>query len=323
MRRCILFSRATGRITVGGDELIQQWQGSDDYLWLDILRDNADAEKILLTETFGIHTMAIQDAHRERHPPKYEAFSGYYLLLLKGLSPGSTETSFDTIQIAMFVGENFLITTHEEESRSINTLWDAVIEKPVLMEKGPRVLPAMIARNIVNRYLSMLMKVEIHLDELEQLMLQNDPTNEQLAQLTTYKTRLRIMQRVFSYHEQIFLALRADPDVTQNDFLQHEFNDAYEHLERADSLARLYYDLANDLINSSISLASHRLNGIMKILTIITAIFVPLGFLAGLYGMNFEYIPELQIRNGYFYLLGAMSTIATGLLVIFRVRKWL
>ena len=88
-------------------------------------------------------------------------------------------------------------------------------------------------------------------------------------------------------------------------------------------LANLYNELANDLMNGYLSLASHRLNNIMKVLTIITCIFVPLSFIAGVYGMNFEVMPELGSRYGYFVILGLMFTIATGLLLGFRRNRWL
>lgn len=98
----------------------------------------------------------------------------------------------------------------------------------------------------------------------------------------------------------------------------HEIKDVYEHQERANSLATLYYEVASNLIEGYISLASHRLNNIMKILTIVTAIFVPLSFL-----VNFEYMPELKSQRGYYVLLGVMSAIAAILLRVFRKRQWL
>jgi magnesium transporter len=107
-----------------------------------------------------------------------------------------------------------------------------------------------------------------------------------------------------------------------SDALEHELNDVFEQQERANSLTTLYYELASDLIESYISIASHRLNQVMKILTIITAVFVPLSFLAGIYGMNFENMPELHSASGYF-LLGVMAGIALLLLFIFRKMRWL
>ena len=176
---------------------------------------------------------------------------------------------------------------------------------------------------VVNRYLDLLFNIEANLDTIEQDLLLQDPSNDLLGMLTTYKTRLRIMLRTFNYHEQIFNQLRHNKAVTVDDLLEHEFTDTYEQLERAASLANLYYDLSDDLINSSISMASHRLNGIMKVLTIVTAIFVPLGFLAGLYGMNFENIPELHFEYGYYVLLGLMATVVVSLLTLFRIKRWL
>ena len=94
-------------------------------------------------------------------------------------------------------------------------------------------------------------------------------------------------------------------------------------MERIVSLSTLYNDLANDLMNAYLSLSSHRLNNIMKVLTIVTVIFVPLTFVAGIYGMNFEHMPELASRWGYFVVLGTMTTLALVLLYLFRRRGWL
>ena len=135
--------------------------------------------------------------------------------------------------------------------------------------------------------------------------------------------RLKKLRRIFHYHERIFYELknRLFSGIAQDHV--HEVNDVYEQQERVNSLASLYYELASDLIDGYISVASHRLNQIMKVLTVIMAIFVPLSFLAGIYGMNFENMPELQSRSGYFILLGVMATIAFVLLIIFRKIRWL
>jgi len=103
----------------------------------------------------------------------------------------------------------------------------------------------------------------------------------------------------------------------------HELRDVFEHQERANSLASLYYEVSSDLTEGYISLASHRLNNIIRVLTIITAIFVPLSFLAGVYGMNFEYMPELKSHLGYFAVLTVMATVAVTLILLFRRNRWL
>jgi magnesium transporter len=319
----MLYDPRTRSAREGDDALLETFGDGGTILWIDLYGEEEQQEQQLLEETFGIHAMAVQDAQRERHPPKYEAFDDYYFLLLKGLSVEATDIDFDTIQIALFVGENYIITRHAEKSLSIDTLWRSTLDHPEILQKGVKSLAPRLGRLVVNRYLALLFQIESSLDQLEQEMLHTDPTDQQLKTLSIYKTRLRKMSRTFTYHEQMFAELRVDPRVTDDGELQHEFTDTYEQLERVESLARLYYDLASDLIQSSISLASHRLNGIMKVLTIITAIFVPLGFVAGLYGMNFDYMPELQFRGAYFLVLGAMAGIVVMLLGLFRYKRWL
>ena len=99
--------------------------------------------------------------------------------------------------------------------------------------------------------------------------------------------------------------------------------DVQEQLDRLLSLARLYYELTDDLMNGYLSLSSHRLNQIMQTLTIVTVIFVPITFMAGIYGMNFEFIPELGFRSGYFILLGAMLSVVATIVLVFYYRGWL
>ena len=96
-----------------------------------------------------------------------------------------------------------------------------------------------------------------------------------------------------------------------------------EQLDRHLGLARLYYELTDDLMDGYLSLSAHRLNQIMQTLTIVTVVFVPITFMAGIYGMNFEFMPELGFRSAYFLLLGAMLTVVTSILVIFFRRGWL
>ena len=105
--------------------------------------------------------------------------------------------------------------------------------------------------------------------------------------------------------------------------LAHEIHDIYEQQERAKSLTELYYELASDLADGYISVSSHHLNQIMKVLTVVMPIFVPLSFLAGIYGMNFEHMPQLHSKSGYFILLGVMISLASASLVFFRKKGWL
>jgi magnesium transporter len=321
--RTILYETAADRIASGGEELVQRWNNDpQSILWLDIGNHSTDDVSRLLGEEFGIHPLAVSDALRERHPPKFEAFDNYTFLLFKGLSADSGNIDCSSIQMALFVGERFLITRHSGESPSTEQLRDETFGGGSRIARGPAALALRLIRIMIDRYLNIILALEPRLEQLEQELL-SAPRDEMLAELGGYKSDLKKLRRTFVYHQQVLKDLQAPNLAGFSDALEHELNDVFEQQERANSLTTLYYELASDLIESYISIASHRLNQVMKILTIITAVFVPLSFLAGIYGMNFENMPELHSPSGYFILLGVMAGIALLLLFIFRKMRWL
>lgn len=174
---------------------------------------------------------------------------------------------------------------------------------------------------MTDRYTKIVLGLELRLDELEDEMFQS-PDDRLLAELTEYNSHLKKLRRVMTYQHSTMSALsRVD---TPACFVgtQHEFNDVYENTERLASLCTLYQELAVDLMQSYISLTSHRLNQIIKVLTIVTVIFLPLGLIAGLYGMNFEFMPGAGGHYGFFLTLMAMTALAATLLLIFRRLRW-
>jgi len=323
MIRTLLYHPGSSSLTAGGLEQVSTWKADGEaMLWLD-LQDVPDAEeRQLMMGDFGLHRLAVQDAQRERHPPKVEAFGDHTFLLLKGLDAESKDIDFGTIQIAIFIGPRFLLTRHTGESPSINKVWAETLQDQTLFAEGADSLALQVARTVVHRYLPILLALEGRLDELEDEMMAN-PTDELLAELVGHKAGLKKLRRIFAYHVSLFDTVKTTmpPGIRQE--LRHEVNDVYDHLERALSLTTLYYELASDLMDGYITLASHRLNNIVKILTIVTTIFVPLSFLAGVYGMNFENMPELRSQNGYFIVLGVMGFAALGAVLLMRRLGWM
>ncbi|MGD8631067.1 MAG: magnesium/cobalt transporter CorA [Gammaproteobacteria bacterium] len=323
MIRTLLYDTVSGHLEEGDRKLVEDWkQDANKLLWLDLYDEPDDIATQLLCGELGLHPLAVQDALRERHPPKVEAFENYTFLLFKGLSQVSESLDFTTLQLAQFVGKRLLVTRHSAESRSVNRLWEEIRQNASRMANGPAILALQLTRIMVEHYLQLILGLEPRLEELEEEIL-TQPRDEILGELSGYKTDLKKLRRVFVYHQQIFSTLKTHTIANFGEEVTHELNDVYEQQERAGSLTILYYELAADLIDSYISIASHHLNQIMKVLTIITAIFVPLSFLAGIYGMNFEHMPELHSSSGYFILLGVMLGIATLLLLVFRKKRWL
>jgi magnesium transporter len=323
MIRTILYSPSTGGIKTGNEELLEAWQREPDaILWADFADHEPKVEEQILASRFGLHPLAIRDAQRDRHQPKIEAFSDNVFILLKGLRTQSEEFEFGTIQLAMFIGERFLVTRHSDHSRSIDALRKETDQNKALIAAGADVLALRLCRILADRYTTTLLALEPRLDDIEREIVEH-PDDSILAEVIGYKTELRKFRRALVYHVHVFSELMKNPPPQVRPERVHEIRDVYEHQERASSLASLYYEVSSDLIEGYISLASHRLNNIIRILTIITAIFVPLTFLAGIYGMNFEYMPELKLHVGYFVLLGIMGAIAAILVLLFRRNRWL
>lgn len=323
MFKTLLYTPETQTLETGGQELVQRWQQQpDSLLWLDLQDNDLQQEQKLLEESFALHPLAIADVQKKRHPPKLELFETALLILLKGLDKETDDIDFGTLQIGMFIGERFLVSRHTAASPSIERLWQKVTDNPELMGKGSLWLALEVTKFVVQRYLNILLRLEPRLDELEDEILLA-PKDILLHELSGYRTNLKKMRRYLTYQVQMFKQFREHKNPLVAKPLKHKVNDIYEQLERANSLTILYYELACDLMDSYISMASHHLNNIMKILTVVTVVFVPLTFLAGIYGMNFQNMPELQTQNGYFIVLGVMLSLLAALLYVFRKIKWI
>jgi magnesium transporter len=201
-------------------------------------------------------------------------------------------------------------------------VWEEIGTLPPAARTHPGHLMYKVVRTIINRYSPIVLNLERRLEQLEEQMLER-ASDDLLNELVVYNSRLRKLRRIFGYQQVLMMQLKGDGGEHLQQNYRHEFQDAYEQMERLASLSDMLQQLTVDLMNGYISVASHRLNNIMKTLTIASVIFLPLTFLAGIYGMNFEYMPELRSHTGYFMVIGAMFTIAVALLVVFRRKRWI
>lgn len=306
---------------VGGKELLQQWHdNADSWLWVDLHAEPADEELAFLNEQFGLDKKAISTAQRNRHPPSFEVFKDYIYLLLKPLDAESSSLDFNTLQLALFAGQRFLITRHSKESPYLAKLWHSMTNNGCADHTPMSVVSAMSMR-VAQRYGTVLLDLEQRLDVIEDELF-DSPTDTLMKELVGYNTGLRKMHRILAYYVDVFATLRKHLRKTNNQY-HDSFDDIYAIIERFHSLAILYQSVITDLIDAYISLNGHKLNQIMKVLTIVTVVFVPLTLLVGIYGMNFENMPELKSENGYYILLSTMTAIVALLLYLFRRTRWL
>jgi len=313
---------ADGRLREGGAEMIDAWERSPAAsIWVVLEDEQRGAEEALLSGRFGIHPLALADALRVRHPPKIESFEDNTFILLKCLDAHSTSLELETIQLSLFVGERFLVTRSAGHSLITAEVMSELASGALPPDVSRAALALRLCRTVADRFLPLLLAVEKRLEEMESEMLER-PSDDLLAELVRQKGDLKRVLRILQYHAQVFTTARSKTP-KQLEGHEHELTDVQEQLDRLLSLARLHYELTDDLMNGYLSLSAHRLNRIMQTLTIVTVVFVPITFMAGIYGMNFEFMPELGFRGAYFILLGSMLAVVAAILLIFHRRGWL
>ena len=306
---------------VGERELLQAWRNNiDSWIWVDLYDEPEDAERAFLTSELKLDESSINEAQRNRHPPSIEVFKDYIYLLLKPLDAKSDSLDFNTYQLATFTAERFLVTRRSKESPYLETRWQA-LEQEGSAGQSPITLLTAMCHRVAQRYGKILLDLEQRLDVIEDELF-DSPTDGLMKELIGYNTGLRKMHRILNYYVDIFGTLRQHLH-KMNNSQQDAFDDIYSLIERFSSLCALYQNVITDLIDAYISINGHRLNQIMKVLTIVTVIFVPLTLLVGIYGMNFEYMPELKSQYGYYVLLSIMSSLVIGLLYLFRRVRWI
>lgn len=299
--------------------ILESGSAGGGFHWLHIEDEPDAAERELLTQA-GIHPLAIQDALRKRHPPKYERFEDHEFILAKELAQPDRLNS-PMLQVAVFLKPGLVVTRCAAKSRAVDRIWTAVNS-----DSGTTQTPVLVAlkllRAIADQYLELLISFESDLERLEAQAV-DDPSDDLLGELTAHRTDLRQLDRALTYHNQMVHHVQQESPLTKERSARYRLNDVVEQFERVNSLAHLHHGITSELVEGVIAMASHRLNGIMKVLTIVTVVFMPLGILAGIYGMNFEYMPELSFRFGYFTVLGAMATVVIALVLLFKRKGWL
>ncbi len=323
---------------------------STEFIWLDIETGNKEEERDFLSRLFKISDLAIDDAQQDRHPPKFEVFEHYIFVLAKASGSTLDDTDFNALHISFFISDKFLISIHKSASESINHFWDKITDENNTKYCDPLKITAAILKRITSRHTDIVMKLESRLEQIEDEM-SSQPNDSLLNELLKYSTKTRYLHRLFNNQNIVLkelLAFISNEDNSSNHLktiphpenftkengnkikhnklsgseVIHQFHDVQEHTERLASLAKLLNDVIGSLINGYISVSGHRLNKIMKMLTIVAIIFLPITFLAGIYGMNFEYMPELLYKPSYFIVIGVMIFIVVGLIILFKSIKW-
>ena len=312
----------------GATRLVEQidpaWLRPDSTVWLWVDLDQPTPDEIrILTDVFHFHELAVEDAVAEIHHPKIEAYAGYLYLVLHGIDFRAREHQFLTRDVDFFLGERYLVTVHGGVSRSIGKVGEVCERNERVLGEGPAALMHRIIDTMVDNYRPEVEKLQDRLDQLEKQVFERSRP-ELARRILDIKRDVSSLRRVVQPQRDVVgrLARREFPIITEQ--LSYRFRDVYDHLVRLTDESLYFGDRITSLLDAHLSQVSNQLNGIMKILTVIATIFMPLTFITGLYGMNVD-LPHFGLGATTFFwvLLGLMMGISGGMLMFFRVRRWI
>lgn len=299
------------------------FKAEDTVTWINIngLNNLEDIEKI--GKYYNLHPLTLEDIVSTQDRPKLDEFDNYLFIVCKMLYfKNDDELNFEHISIV--AGKGFVITFQEADGDVFDDLRDRISHgKGRIRSLGSDYLMYAILDALVDNYLNVIEAMGDKVEELEDAVFNAQPNNN-ISNIIQQQKReiLKIRRSVVPLREVINRLEKSENAIIEKK--THSFlRDLYDHIVQVNENIELYREMIWSLMDMYMTIISNKMNEVMKVLTIIATIFIPLTFIAGLYGMNFDNIPELHNQNGYFILLGVMAVIFVLMLVYFRKKKWL
>jgi magnesium transporter len=290
--------------------------------WLDIEDPQPDDAR-LLRETLGFHELAVEDALSEIHHPKIEHYDKFLYLILHGIVADKTATGFCTQDIDFFLSANYLVTVHNQPSRSIAQQQEICVRHGSVLAEGPPALLHRIVDSMVDHYRPEVDRLEERLEELERLVFEEPRTNP-LRQILLLKQDVASLRRIALPERDAIGRLARREFAEIPDALAYQFRDVYDHLVSLVDEAVSFQDRVTGLLDAYLSSQSNRLNQVMKVLTVISTIFMPLTVLTGMWGMNVG-LPHFPGGDSaqFWWVAGVMAAASVAMLWVFRRMEWL
>ncbi|MDT8403005.1 magnesium/cobalt transporter CorA [Sulfuriflexus sp.] len=300
-----------------------QFKGTDSVTWVNIegLADTGFVESV--GEAFDIHPLVLEDILNTNQRPKFEEYDDYLFLVLKGMYLAPDNGLIDYEQVSILIIDNFVFTFKERQDDILDDLQSRIKSaKGRLRSQGADYLAYRIIDTIVDLYFSIEGVLDDEIESIEDELLTN-PDLETLTSIMRVKRELLYIRKASSpLREMLRDLLRSESGLIKDETTIY-YRDVYDHVLRLTESIDTYRDILTGLLDIYHSSISNKMNEIMKVLTIFASIFIPLTFIAGIYGMNFEYMPELEWKWAYPSLWGVFIVIIVALVVYFRRRKWL
>jgi magnesium transporter len=294
--------------------------------WIDLRAQ--DAEQLeLLRARFDFHPLAIEDCSHLDQRPKIEEYLSHLFLVTQGFScPGERVVELELQELHAFLGADYLVTVHQTAIAALDEVWTRLSSDPALFARGVDFAYYLVVDGIVDDNLPILDRIADELDELEDAVL-SSPRRDALERIFDLKRHLVVMRKVLSPQRdvQALLSKRGHPLI--NDRTALYLRDVHDHLMRINESIDANRDLLGNSLDAYLSAVSQRTNEIVKYLTVMSAVFLPLSFIVGFFGQNFDDLPFVRDWVHSDALMWAMVvlcvTVPAGMLLWFRQRDWL
>ena len=302
------------------DEILQKCdRQSINWINIDGLSEVSIIKKV--GEHFNLHYLLLDDIMNTDHRPKVDEYDEHLFLTMKMLYRMEGD-EIDYEHISFVLGKDFLLSFQEKEGDIFNNLRERIKnDTGIFRKRGADYLLYRLVDTIVDSYYTILENVGYKVEALEENISTN-PTIEDFRQIQELKKEFIYLRKVvYPLREALNKILKNEYGFIEKNTLKY-YSDVYDHVIHLIDSLDTYKDLTSTLMDLYMNTINYKMNEVMKLLTIITTIFIPLSFVAGIYGMNFENMPELTWHYGYYEVLGIMGIIFIGMIFYFRFKKW-
>ena len=304
------------------DQNVAPYAGRDTVSWINIVGLH-DTELITrIGAAFGIHHLVLEDIVSTTQRPKVEVFDDFAYVVVRMLSL-DPEKQMMSEQVSIVFGKGWVLSFQERPGDVFDFVRERIrTGRGRIRKSGSDYLAYALLDVIVDNYFHVLETLGEEIEDLEEAIVEN-PTPERQRSIRDLRATLIKLRRAVWPLRELFGAMERAETKLISKQVRPYLRDAYDHAIQVIDIVESQRDLIGGLMDLFMTSISNRMNEIMKVLTIIATIFIPLTFIAGIYGMNFEWIPELGYRMGYPIVMLVMVTIAGGLLVLFRRQRWI
>jgi magnesium transporter len=306
---------------------LDDWDFSPDsgtVYWVDVV-GLSDSEELFrkLRDLCGIHLLVLEDVLNVNHRPKAEYFDDYIFVILKMLTYADDNgVGVESEQVSLIWGSNYVVTFQEREGDVFEGIRDRIRNnKGIVRKEKACYLAYLLIDSVVDNYFAVLEKLGERVEEFEERVIK-DPSYEIVGNIHDLKRELiELRKSIWPLREVLGVLYKEDSDMTKPCAVY--FRDVYDHTVEIMDIVETYREMASGLLDVFLSSLSNKMNEVMKVLTMIATIFIPLTFIAGIYGMNFKYMPELDWKWGYPLVLIVMVFISICMVLYFKRKRWL